>query len=71
MNWKSSGVVGFYHGPLLQGQMKIAKVKSAHNSLLIGPRSLRWQTSLQEIMAWESFCMVRFDHGLSVKVKQG
>ena len=29
MNWESSGVVGFDHGPLLQGQTKIAKVKSA------------------------------------------
>ena len=25
-------------GPLLQGQTRIAKVKSAYNSLIIGPR---------------------------------
>ena len=42
MNWESSGVVGFDLGPLLQGQTRIAKVKSAYNSLIIGPRGLRW-----------------------------
>ena len=47
MRWESSGVVGFDLGPLLQGQMRIAKLKSAYNSLIIGPRgfgalSLRW-----------------------------
>ena len=38
MCWESSGVVGFDLGPLLQGQMRIAKLKSAYNSLIIGPR---------------------------------
>ena len=42
MAWKSIGVVGFDLGPLLQGQMRIAKLKSAYNSLIIGPRGLRW-----------------------------
>ena len=47
MLWESSGVVGFDLGPLLQGQMRIAKLKCAYNSLIIGPRgfgalSLRW-----------------------------
>ena len=47
MLWESSGVVGFDLGPLLQGQMRIAKLKSAYNSLIIGPTgfgalSLRW-----------------------------
>ena len=37
---ESSGVVGLYLGPLLQGQTKIAKVKTAYNSLIIGPRGL-------------------------------
>ena len=39
---KSSGVVGFELGPLLQGQMRIAKLKSVYNSLIIGPRGLGW-----------------------------
>ena len=29
MSWESFGVVGFNLGPLLQGQTRIAKVKSA------------------------------------------
>ena len=37
-----SGVVGFDLGPLLQGQTRIAKVKIAYNSLIIGPRGLGW-----------------------------
>ena len=47
MFWESSGVVGFDLGPLLEGQMRTAKLKSAYNWLIIGPRgfgalSLRW-----------------------------
>ena len=33
-------------GPLLQGQMKIAKLKSADNLLIIGPRGLQYETNL-------------------------
>ena len=40
MGWESSGVVGFDLGPLLLGQMKIAKLKSAYNLPIIGPRGL-------------------------------
>ena len=39
---ESFGVVGFDLGPLLQGQTRIAKLKSAYNSLSIGPRGLGW-----------------------------
>ena len=35
-------MVGFDLGPLLQGQMSIGKLKSAYNSLIIGPRGLGW-----------------------------
>ena len=42
MAWESSGVVGFDLGSLIQGQMKIAKLKSAYNLLIIGPRGLGW-----------------------------
>ena len=42
MGWESIGVVGFDLGPLLQGHTRIAKVKSASNSLIIGPRGLGW-----------------------------
>ena len=46
MGWESSGVVGFDLGPLLQGQTRIAKLKSAYNLLIIGPRGLGWQSNL-------------------------
>ena len=42
MGWESFGVVRFELGPLLQGQMRIVKPKSAYNSLIIGPRGLGW-----------------------------
>ena len=42
MDWESFGVVGFDLGPLLQGQTRIAKLKSAYNWLIIGPRDLGW-----------------------------
>ena len=42
MGWESSGVVGFDLGPLLQGQTRIAKLKTAYNSLFIGLRHLGW-----------------------------
>ena len=40
MGWESFGVVGFDFGPLIQGQTRIAKLKSAYSSLIIGPRGL-------------------------------
>ena len=42
MGWESSGVFRFDLGPLLQGQTRIAKLKSAYNSLIIGPRGFGW-----------------------------
>ena len=63
MGWESFGVVRFDIGPLLQGQTRIAKLKSAHNLLIIGCTGLGWQINLQEIMGWESFYVVRFDLG--------
>ena len=42
MGWDSFGVVRFELGLLLQGQLRIAKLKRAYNSLINGPRSLGW-----------------------------
>ena len=42
MGWESSGVVVFDLGPLIQGQMRTAKGKSAYNSHIIGPRGFGW-----------------------------
>ena len=40
MGRESFGVVGFDLGLFLQCQTRIAKLKSAYNSLIIGPRGL-------------------------------
>ena len=60
MGWESFDVFRFDLGPLLQGQTRIAKLKSADN-LLIGPRGLQCETKLQKIMGYESFDVVRCD----------
>ena len=36
----------FTLGPLLQGETRTAKLKSAYNSLIIAPRGLECQTNL-------------------------
>ena len=46
MGWDSFGVVGLDLGTLLQGQTRIAKLKSAYNSLIIGSRGLQCQINL-------------------------
>ena len=35
-------MIGFDLGPLLQGQMRIAKLENAYNSLIIGHSGLGW-----------------------------
>ena len=40
MGFESFGVVRFDLGPLIQGQTRIAKLKTAYNSLIIGHRGL-------------------------------
>ena len=42
MGGESSGMVRFDLGLLLQGQVRTAKLKSAYNSRIIGPRGLGW-----------------------------
>ena len=46
MGWEFFDVVRFDFGLLLQGQVRIAKLKSAYNSLIIGPRGLGCETEL-------------------------
>ena len=62
MGWKSSDVVRLDLWPL-EDQMRIAKLKSAYNSLVIGPRGLQCETNQSEIMGCESSDVVRFDLG--------
>ena len=42
MGWESFGVIEFDLGPISEGQTRIAKVESAYNLLIIGPRGLGW-----------------------------
>ena len=63
IGWESSGVVNINLGPLLQFQMRIAKLKSAQNSLIIGPRGLGWKINLYKIMVSQSFGVAIFEHG--------
>ena len=44
MGCESFDVVTFDLGPLLQGQTRTAKLKSACNLLIIGPRGLQCET---------------------------
>ena len=46
MDWETSGVIRFDLGPLIQGHTRIAKLKSAYNLLIIGPRGLHSETTL-------------------------
>ena len=46
MGWESFYVVRFDLGPLLQGQTRKAKLKSAYSLLIIGPRRLQCETNL-------------------------
>ena len=63
MGWECSVMVGFDLGPLLQGQTRIAKLKSAYNWLIIGPRGFQCGTNLWEIICCKSFDVVGFDLG--------
>ena len=46
MGCESFNVFRFDFVPLLQGQMRIAKLKSAYNLLIIGPTGLQCETNL-------------------------
>ena len=68
MGGESSGMVRFDLGPLLQGQVRTAKLKSAYNLLIIGPRgfgalSLRWIqfASVFRCARSSSFLVVQWD----------
>ena len=45
MGWEFFDVVRFDLGPLLQGEMRIAKIKSVYSSLILVPRGLLCHTN--------------------------
>ena len=55
MGWESFGDVRFDLGPLLQGQTRIAKVKSAYKSLIIGP--INQPIRIYAILRWIQICI--------------
>ena len=67
MGWESFGVVGFNLGPCSQGQMRIAKLKSAYNSLIIGPRGLEWKPTYRK--SWAGNLLVWSDLTLDPALK--
>ena len=46
MGWESFDVVRFDLGPLLEGQTRIAKLKSAYNLPITGPRGMQCEINL-------------------------
>ena len=71
MGCDSFDVVGFDLGPLLQGQLRISKLKSANNSLIIGPRDLQYEPTYRK--SWAANLLMWSDLTLdpSFKVKRG
>ena len=51
MDWESSDVVRFDLQPLLQGQTRTAKLKSAYNLLIISPRGLQLKPTYRKSWA--------------------
>ena len=66
---ESSDVVRFDLGPLLQGQTRIAKLKSAYNSLIIDPRGLGCKPTYRKSWAGNLLVWSDLTLGPSFKVK--
>ena len=71
MGWESFGVVRFDLGSLLQGQIRIAKPKSAYNLLIIGPKVCNIKPTYRKSWARNLFMWSDLTLDLSFKVKQG
>ena len=71
MSWEFFDVVRFDLGPLLQGHTGIAKVKSAYNLFIIGPRGLQCKPPYR--ISWAGNLLMWSDLTLSpsFKVKRG
>ena len=71
MGYESFDVVRFDLGPLLQGQARIAKLKIAYNSLIIGSIGLQYKPTYRK--SWAGNLLMWSDLTLdpSFKVKRG
>ena len=69
MGWESSGVVGFDLGPLLQGQTRVAKLKTAYNLLILevwDGKPTYWKSFVENLLVWSDLTLCP-----SFKVKRG
>ena len=71
MGWESFHVVKFDLRPLLQSQTRIAKLKSAYNSLIIGHRDLQCEANLRKSWAGNFLMWSYLTFSPCFKVKQG
>ena len=71
MGWDSFSVVRFDLGPLLQGHMRIDKLKSAYKSLIIDPRACIVNSTYGKSWAGNLLMLSNLTLGPSFKVKQG
>ena len=71
MGWESFDVIKFDLGPILQGETRIAKLKSPYNSLIIGLEV--WDGKQTSRKSWAGNLLVWSDLTLdpSFKVKRG
>ena len=70
MGWESFDMVRFDLEPLLQGQMRTAKLKCAYNSLIIGPRVLQQKPTCRILWAGNLLVLLDLTIGPSFKVKR-
>ena len=71
MGWESIDVVRFDLGPPLQGQMRKAKLKSAYNLFIIGPRGLEWKPTYRKSSAGNLLVWSDLTLDPTLKVKRG
>ena len=71
MGWESFGVVGFNLGPLLQGQMKMAKFNSAITRLLLVLEVWDGQPTYRKLWAGNLLVWSDLTSYPSFKVKHG
>ena len=71
MGCESFDMNGFELGPLLQGQTRKAKLKSANNSLIIGPRGMQCEPTYRKSWAANLLMWSHLTLGPSFKVKRG
>ena len=61
MGWESFGVIGFDFGLLHQGQMRIAKIKSAYNLFVLlevcNAMPTYWKSWAKNLLMWSDFTL--------------